>query len=158
MARAIRDRTKTALAIETEKGPLTQPMNAFQTALVHDLDADGFADVCAQTIACSPAGNHLLNSSLRGITTVIICRGGPLQKGRHFLSRVAGSNTRRNWRRLNRSDRRKRSGAVGSGGRGKLSIRPEWIIRQTKHGRCSRRTRFTYVAAVRDWNARSVNS
>ena len=51
LARAIRDRIKTALAIETEKGPLTQLLKAFQAALVHDLDADGFADMCAQTIA-----------------------------------------------------------------------------------------------------------
>ncbi len=51
LARAIRDRIKTALAIETEKGSLTQLMRAFQTTLVHDLDADGFADMYAQTIA-----------------------------------------------------------------------------------------------------------
>lgn len=51
LARTIRDRIKTALAIETDKGPLTQLMKAFQTALVHDLDADGFADMYAQTIA-----------------------------------------------------------------------------------------------------------
>src|SRR5947208_2481599 len=51
LARAIRDRIKTALAIETEAGPLTSLMKAFQEALVHDLDADGFADMYAQTIA-----------------------------------------------------------------------------------------------------------
>jgi hypothetical protein len=51
LARAIRDRIKTALAIETETGPLTKLMKAFQEALVHDLDADGFADMYAQTIA-----------------------------------------------------------------------------------------------------------
>ena len=51
LARTIRDRIKTALAIETDKGPLTQLMKAFQTALVHDLDGDGFADMYAQTIA-----------------------------------------------------------------------------------------------------------
>jgi len=51
LARAIRDRIKTALAIETDKGQLTRLMKAFQTALVHDLDADGFADMYAQTIA-----------------------------------------------------------------------------------------------------------
>ena len=51
LARAIRDRIKTALAIETEHGPLTKLMKAFQEALVHDLDADGFADMYAQTIA-----------------------------------------------------------------------------------------------------------
>ena len=51
LARAIRDRITTALAIETEIGPLTKLMKAFQEALVHDLDADGFADMYAQTIA-----------------------------------------------------------------------------------------------------------
>jgi hypothetical protein len=51
LARAIRDRTKTALAIETETGPLTKLMKAFQEALVHDLDGDSFADMYAQTIA-----------------------------------------------------------------------------------------------------------
>ena len=51
LACAIRDRTKTALAIETETGPLTKLLKAFQTALVHDLDAAGFADMYAQTIA-----------------------------------------------------------------------------------------------------------
>src|SRR5208337_2754988 len=42
---------KAALAIETEAGALTKLMKAFQEALVHDLDADGFADMYAQTIA-----------------------------------------------------------------------------------------------------------
>ena len=51
LARAIRDRTLTALAIETESGPLTKLMKAFRTALVHDLDEAGFADMYAQTIA-----------------------------------------------------------------------------------------------------------
>ena len=50
LARAIRDRIQTALAIETEAGPLTKLMKAFQTALVHDLDEAGFADMYAQTI------------------------------------------------------------------------------------------------------------
>ena len=51
LARAIRDRIRTALAIETEAGQLTQLMKAFKTALVHDLDEAGFADMYAQTIA-----------------------------------------------------------------------------------------------------------
>ena len=51
LGRAIRDRIRTALAIETVSGPLTKLMNAFQTALVHDLDERGFADMYAQTIA-----------------------------------------------------------------------------------------------------------
>jgi predicted helicase len=51
LARAIRARIKAALAIETEAGPLTKLMKGFQEALIHDLDADGFADMYAQTIA-----------------------------------------------------------------------------------------------------------
>ena len=51
LARAIRDRTRTALAVETESGPLTKLMKAFQTTLVHNLDEAGFADMYAQTIA-----------------------------------------------------------------------------------------------------------
>jgi predicted helicase len=50
LARAIRDRIRTALAIETTAGPFTKLMRAFQEALIHDLDADAFADMYAQTI------------------------------------------------------------------------------------------------------------
>jgi hypothetical protein len=51
LARAIRNRINTALSVETEDGPLTKLMEAFREALIHDLDADGFADMYAQTIA-----------------------------------------------------------------------------------------------------------
>ncbi len=51
LARSIRDRIQTALSIETDKGTLTKLMKDFQEALVHDLDADAFADMYAQTIA-----------------------------------------------------------------------------------------------------------
>src|ERR1019366_5596158 len=51
LARAIRDRIQTVLAIETENGPLTKLMKAFQEALIHDLSPDDFADMYAQTIA-----------------------------------------------------------------------------------------------------------
>ena len=51
LARAIRDRIHAALEIETENGRITRLMKAFREALVHDLDADGFADMVAQTIA-----------------------------------------------------------------------------------------------------------
>ena len=51
LARAIRDRISTAIAIENDRGPLTKLMKAFQSALMHDLDATGFADMYAQTIA-----------------------------------------------------------------------------------------------------------
>jgi len=50
VARAIRDRLETTLAIETDRGPLTKLMKAFQEALIHDLDAETFADMYAQTI------------------------------------------------------------------------------------------------------------
>jgi hypothetical protein len=51
LARAIHDRIRTVLAIETENGPVTKLMKAFQQALIHDLSADDFADMYAQTIA-----------------------------------------------------------------------------------------------------------
>ena len=51
LARAIRDRIRMALDIESESGPLTKLMKAFQAALVHDLDEASFADMYAQTIA-----------------------------------------------------------------------------------------------------------
>lgn len=51
LARNIRDRIRMALAIESDQGALTRLMAAFKAALVHDLDADGFADMYAQTIA-----------------------------------------------------------------------------------------------------------
>jgi hypothetical protein len=51
LARNIRDRIRTALAIEIDNGKLTKLMKAFQTSLIHDLDAASFADMYAQTIA-----------------------------------------------------------------------------------------------------------
>ena len=51
LARVIRDRIRTALTIETKTGGLTKLMRVFQEALIHDLDAEGFADMYAQTIA-----------------------------------------------------------------------------------------------------------
>ena len=51
LACAIRNRIQTALAIETEDGRIIKLMKAFRETLVHDLDADGFADMYAQTIA-----------------------------------------------------------------------------------------------------------
>ena len=51
LARGIRDRTSTALRIETKNGPIGRLMGAFKQGLVHDLDASAFADMYAQTIA-----------------------------------------------------------------------------------------------------------
>jgi predicted helicase len=51
LARAVRIRINGVLAIETDEGQVRTLMKAFQTALIHDLDDDGFADMYAQTIA-----------------------------------------------------------------------------------------------------------
>ncbi len=51
LARRIRQRVRSVLEIETDDGPVTQLMNAFRVALVHDLNEDDFADMYAQTIA-----------------------------------------------------------------------------------------------------------
>jgi len=50
LARRIRAEILRVLEIETHNGTVTRLMKAFQEALVHDLDADGFADMYAQTI------------------------------------------------------------------------------------------------------------
>ena len=65
LARATRDRTRTALEIETEAGPLTKLMKAFQTALVHDLDQAGFADMYAQTITYGLLSARISNPARR---------------------------------------------------------------------------------------------
>lgn len=51
LARDTRRKALAALEIENERGPLRTLMAAFKESLVHDLDADGFADMYAQTIA-----------------------------------------------------------------------------------------------------------
>jgi predicted helicase len=51
LARNIRTRINTVLAIETKDGPVSRLMSAFKEALIHDLDEDGFANMYAQTIA-----------------------------------------------------------------------------------------------------------
>jgi len=63
LARAIRDRINTILAIETADGPVTKLMDAFKQALVHDLDEDGFADMYAQTIAYGLLSTRVANPS-----------------------------------------------------------------------------------------------
>ena len=67
LARAIRDRIKTALAIETNKGPLTRLMSSFKMTLVHDLDADGFADMYAQTIAYGLLSSRIADPSKKTV-------------------------------------------------------------------------------------------
>ena len=50
LARDIRVRIRDVLTIEMKDGSVTRLMKAIQTALIHDLDEDGFADMYAQTI------------------------------------------------------------------------------------------------------------
>lgn len=50
LAKRIRDAATTIMQHETERGPLTKLHRAFQTNLIHDLTAEGFADTYAQTI------------------------------------------------------------------------------------------------------------
>lgn len=50
LARGIRDKARRMLAAESENGALTKLFKAFQTALIHDLTPDSFADTYAQTI------------------------------------------------------------------------------------------------------------
>lgn len=50
LARGIRDKAKLLLAAESEKGEITKLYKAFQTALIHDLTPESFADTYAQTI------------------------------------------------------------------------------------------------------------
>lgn len=65
LARAIRGRIGAALAIETETGPLSRLMKAFQGTLMHDLDRDGFADMYAQTIAYGLLSSRIANPKSR---------------------------------------------------------------------------------------------
>jgi hypothetical protein len=50
LARGIRDKARRMLKAESDKGPLTKLYKAFQTALIHDLTPESFADTYAQTI------------------------------------------------------------------------------------------------------------
>jgi len=50
LARGIRDRCKIKMRAESEHGALTKLYKGFQTALIHDLTPDDFADTYAQTI------------------------------------------------------------------------------------------------------------
>jgi type I restriction-modification system DNA methylase subunit len=65
LARAIRDRIVAAMAIETDSGPLSRLMKAFQGTLVHDLDAEAFADMYAQTIAYGLLSSRIANPTSR---------------------------------------------------------------------------------------------
>jgi hypothetical protein len=63
LAREIRDRITTILAVETERGHLTMLMSSFRESLIHDLDVDEFADMYAQTIAYGLLSARIANPS-----------------------------------------------------------------------------------------------
>ena len=67
LAHAIRERIKNVLTIETEEGRITKLMEAFQKALVQDLDADDFADMYAQTIAYGLLSARITDPSRRTV-------------------------------------------------------------------------------------------
>jgi hypothetical protein len=69
LARGIRAAAITLMRHESERGPLRQLHKAFQTALIHDLTEDQFADTYAQTVTY-------------GLLTAAIQRTDP-QGGRH---------------------------------------------------------------------------
>jgi len=50
LARSINEKATRMLAVESENGPLRMLYKAFQTALIHDLTEENFADTYAQTI------------------------------------------------------------------------------------------------------------
>ncbi|GAB5513202.1 type ISP restriction/modification enzyme [Rhodopirellula baltica] len=50
LAKAIYEKAVEALEVETETGPLTKLLRAFQQSLIQDLTPDSFADMYAQTI------------------------------------------------------------------------------------------------------------
>lgn len=51
LAMQIRTKANQVLRVESSTGPLRKLQKAFQEALIHDLDDDGFADLYAQTIS-----------------------------------------------------------------------------------------------------------
>lgn len=63
LAGSIRDRIRSAIAIESPRGPLTRLMKAFQESLVNDLDAEGFADMYAQTISYGLLSSRIADPS-----------------------------------------------------------------------------------------------
>jgi predicted helicase len=67
LARDIRARLMTVLQYETDKGPFTQLMKSFQTALIQDLNPDDFADMYAQTIAYGLLSTRIADPSKQSV-------------------------------------------------------------------------------------------
>jgi hypothetical protein len=79
LARSIRGAALTLMAHESERGPLRQLHKAFQTALIHDLTEEQFADTYAQTVTY-------------GLLTAAISRTD-MSGGRHGTVLLAGDIT-----------------------------------------------------------------
>ncbi|MGA7324783.1 MAG: type ISP restriction/modification enzyme [Rhodomicrobium sp.] len=63
LASQIRARANQLLEAENEQGPLRRLLKAFQEALIHDINEDGFADMYAQTIAYGLLSARISRSS-----------------------------------------------------------------------------------------------
>jgi hypothetical protein len=66
LARAIRYAASTLLAHESEHGPLRRLHKAFQSALIHDLSEDDFADTYAQTVTYGLLTAAIQRTDLKG--------------------------------------------------------------------------------------------
>ncbi|HSI72735.1 MAG TPA: type ISP restriction/modification enzyme [Fimbriimonas sp.] len=73
LSRKIRDNCAELLDKETEAGPLTKLYKAFQSALIHDLKPEDFADTFAQTVAY-------------GLFSAAVSRRYPEEKGSKSLT------------------------------------------------------------------------
>ena len=73
LSKVICDRCNEILAAENEKGQITKLYKAFQSALIHDLKPEDFADTFAQTIAY-------------GLFTAAVSRRHPEEKGSSSLT------------------------------------------------------------------------
>jgi hypothetical protein len=65
VARSIRDRVNTAIDIESESGQIRKLMNAFREALLQDITADEFSDMCAQTITYGLLSARITNPEVK---------------------------------------------------------------------------------------------
>ena len=95
LARDIRDRISTALTIETADGPLTKLMKAFQESLIHDLTADDFADMYAQTIAYGLLSSRIADPKKKSADDLAVhMRLSPfLQELMEAFFKIGGSNS-----------------------------------------------------------------
>ena len=70
LARTVRDRIQTSLALEAGSGPLTQLLQACRTTLVHHLAGEGFADMYAQTITYGLLSARITDPTRPATTTL----------------------------------------------------------------------------------------